>query len=197
MTPELSKALQDLRSAGYAIAIFGPDEIRGADASVVENRLVELGNDVIKDLAQLIDPEAEGGVELELNFNADKVLTGCVDPHTKSPIDVKDINQAALKGAYVYHARMTFPKNFITSGKFKPLNTFETVAGVKNIIQGLGMGYGTDLLFEVVDSNPLTGDLIHHQPLADKNFSPEISVCLSAVVHAEVLPQVVREVLRG
>lgn len=50
MTPEQNQVLSDLRSAGYAIVVFSPEELRGARRRVVEDRLTELGNDsVIED----------------------------------------------------------------------------------------------------------------------------------------------------
>lgn len=39
-----------LREHGYAVTVFNAEELRGADTRHVENRLVELGNEVIEDL---------------------------------------------------------------------------------------------------------------------------------------------------
>lgn len=50
-TPAQSQVLQDLRDAGCAIAIFYPEELRGADRGAIENRLVADGQDAIADLA--------------------------------------------------------------------------------------------------------------------------------------------------
>ena len=55
MTPTQVKALAELRADGYAVITFTPDELRGLEPRVVENRLVELGNEVIDVLA----PEKE------------------------------------------------------------------------------------------------------------------------------------------
>lgn len=41
------EALKRLRKEGYAIVVFNPGELAGADPSRVEERLVELGWDVI------------------------------------------------------------------------------------------------------------------------------------------------------
>ena len=40
-----------IRHAGYAVVCFTPDELRGADPDHVEDRLVEIGWDVIDALA--------------------------------------------------------------------------------------------------------------------------------------------------
>lgn len=40
-----------MRHAGYAVVCFTPEELRGADPDHVEDRLVELGWDVIDNLA--------------------------------------------------------------------------------------------------------------------------------------------------
>ena len=40
-----------MRHLGYAVICFTPGELRGADPDHVEDRLVELGWDVIDDLA--------------------------------------------------------------------------------------------------------------------------------------------------
>lgn len=40
-----------LRAAGYAVVMFSPSELAGADPDAVTNRLVELGNEVIDALA--------------------------------------------------------------------------------------------------------------------------------------------------
>ena len=45
-----SQYLNELRMAGYAVVIYSPDELGGASAKNLENRLVELGNQVIDDL---------------------------------------------------------------------------------------------------------------------------------------------------
>lgn len=45
-----SQYLNELRMAGYAVVIFLPDELGGASAKSLENRLVELGNQAITDL---------------------------------------------------------------------------------------------------------------------------------------------------
>lgn len=44
MTPEQKAAVEQLRSEGYAVVIFTPDEIKDADASHLEDILVERGN---------------------------------------------------------------------------------------------------------------------------------------------------------
>lgn len=45
-----SQSVKDLRNEGYAVVIFGPDELEGANPVHLQNRLVELGNEVIGDL---------------------------------------------------------------------------------------------------------------------------------------------------
>jgi hypothetical protein len=49
-----------MRHLGYAVICFTPDELRGADPDHVEDRLVELGWDVIDTLASdAKDPPTE------------------------------------------------------------------------------------------------------------------------------------------
>jgi hypothetical protein len=57
MLEEDWKVIQKFRANGYALAIFSPDELRGADVSDFENRMVELGWEVVDDLAKEIDPD--------------------------------------------------------------------------------------------------------------------------------------------
>ena len=46
----LKKTLEELYDEGYAIVMFTPEELEGADSTSVENRLVELGWQIINDL---------------------------------------------------------------------------------------------------------------------------------------------------
>lgn len=43
-------AIAEMRSHGYALVMFSPEEVGNADRVAVESRLVELGNEVINDL---------------------------------------------------------------------------------------------------------------------------------------------------
>ena len=43
----VQSALQELRSAGYAVIIWSPSELKGVSPSKVEDRSVELGFEVI------------------------------------------------------------------------------------------------------------------------------------------------------
>ena len=54
---EWVKILREMRSEGFAVVIFTPDELRGAEQDSVEDRLVELGWDVIDALATEPDPD--------------------------------------------------------------------------------------------------------------------------------------------
>lgn len=46
-TKQAAEYLRQLRKMGYAVVAFTPDELRSADPDQVENRLIELGWDVI------------------------------------------------------------------------------------------------------------------------------------------------------
>jgi len=48
MTETQKKVLQELRESGHAIIISTPEELDGVCAGKVEDRLVELGNEVIE-----------------------------------------------------------------------------------------------------------------------------------------------------
>ena len=60
--PVLSYAdtVKTLRAAGYAVVVFNPEELAGASRNRVEDRLVELGWEVISDLK----PEQENDANL-------------------------------------------------------------------------------------------------------------------------------------
>lgn len=51
VTPEITAALDVVRAAGFAVVAFTPAELRGADVERVQDRLCELGWEVIGDLA--------------------------------------------------------------------------------------------------------------------------------------------------
>lgn len=46
----INKTIKELQDEGYAIVLFNPDELSGADSVRVEDRLIELGWEVIHDL---------------------------------------------------------------------------------------------------------------------------------------------------
>lgn len=47
---QVIKVLRQLKKEGYAIVIFNQEELEGAEADRVEDRLIELGWEVINDL---------------------------------------------------------------------------------------------------------------------------------------------------
>jgi hypothetical protein len=56
VTPEQTKTVNELRSEGYVIAAFTPDEIGKADTSTLEDIMVERGWDYIN-YAQIREEE--------------------------------------------------------------------------------------------------------------------------------------------
>jgi len=48
---DADNAIRALRDYGYAIVIFNPEELNGANPDHVEERLIELGWDVIETLS--------------------------------------------------------------------------------------------------------------------------------------------------
>jgi hypothetical protein len=51
MTQEqIDQAIFALKDMGYAVVLFSPEELEGAESDRVEDRLIELGWDVIYDL---------------------------------------------------------------------------------------------------------------------------------------------------
>ena len=48
---------RELEAMGCAVVVFTPEELRGANPDHVEDRLVELGWDVINDIAEDIETE--------------------------------------------------------------------------------------------------------------------------------------------
>ena len=56
-TKQAVEHIRQLRKMGYAVVAFTPEELRGADPDHVEDRLVELGWDVIDALATESDQE--------------------------------------------------------------------------------------------------------------------------------------------
>ena len=53
MTPEEQAAIELLRSRGFAVIIWTPEELAGASRKHVEDRSVELGWQVIDDLKDM------------------------------------------------------------------------------------------------------------------------------------------------
>ena len=51
MNEQQQQAIDELRGEGYAVVIFNPEELAGVNEGRVEDRLVELGWDVISDLS--------------------------------------------------------------------------------------------------------------------------------------------------
>ena len=43
--------LRELRNRGYAVIIWTPDELKGANRTLVEDRSIELGHQIIEDLS--------------------------------------------------------------------------------------------------------------------------------------------------
>ena len=50
MKPAHQQAVNELRDAGHLVVIWTPDELEGVDIGHVEDRVVELGNEVIDNL---------------------------------------------------------------------------------------------------------------------------------------------------
>ena len=57
MTKEDWEVIRKFREAGYALTIFSPEELRGASTRDFENRMVELGWEVVDSLASEPDPD--------------------------------------------------------------------------------------------------------------------------------------------
>lgn len=51
LTPQNIERLHSLRERGFAVVVFTPEELRGADVDRVQDRLIEQGWDVIDALA--------------------------------------------------------------------------------------------------------------------------------------------------
>jgi hypothetical protein len=47
MTPEQQQAIYSLRDDGYLVILWSPKELGDIDTSYLEDRLIELGNDMI------------------------------------------------------------------------------------------------------------------------------------------------------
>ena len=50
MSEEQMRVIRELRHEGYAVTIWTPEELGEADPSRVQDRLSELGHEVIEDL---------------------------------------------------------------------------------------------------------------------------------------------------
>jgi hypothetical protein len=59
MTDQEHAAIKSLREKGYAVCVFSPEELRGADQDDVEQDLVVAGWDVIDAHAKFPDPAYE------------------------------------------------------------------------------------------------------------------------------------------
>ena len=51
MTNEQWDTVVQLRNEGYVVIIWTPEELGNASYNLVENRIIELGGEVIKDLS--------------------------------------------------------------------------------------------------------------------------------------------------
>lgn len=51
MTDLQLQAIAELRDAGYAVAVFSPDELEGLTPKSIENVCVNAANEAIEDLA--------------------------------------------------------------------------------------------------------------------------------------------------
>ena len=51
------EAIRSLRDAGYAVSVFNPDELQGADPSTVEDMMVQRGWDAIDTLKEEEDDQ--------------------------------------------------------------------------------------------------------------------------------------------
>lgn len=59
MTDEQQKVILELRDEGYAIAIFTPEELQGADIDSVEDGMIAVGWEVIEMTKETDDIEEE------------------------------------------------------------------------------------------------------------------------------------------
>lgn len=66
-TKQAVEYLRQLRKMGYAVVAFTPEELRGSNPDHVEDRLVELGWDVINNLAT--EPDQDGPTEQDWNWS--------------------------------------------------------------------------------------------------------------------------------
>ena len=48
MTPEQQKAIDNLRDEGYLVILWTPEELGDIDEIHIEDRLIELGNEMIE-----------------------------------------------------------------------------------------------------------------------------------------------------
>ncbi len=56
LKPEVQRVIADLRREGFAVALFNPEELQGADVDHVEERMISGGWDAIE---ALTDPDYE------------------------------------------------------------------------------------------------------------------------------------------
>ena len=56
MSPKQKEVIKELRDAGYAVAVWSPDELDPADPVDVQDEVITAGNNII----QRLKDEAEG-----------------------------------------------------------------------------------------------------------------------------------------
>lgn len=154
MTPEQRAAIQSLRDAGYALTVYSPEELRGANPQAVENRVGELGNEVLDVLAIWIDPDMEDVTEVELQYDLDGQLLSVIKTDSAEPIDPQKINQAGLSGSYVHEVVVEHPYSEDSMKKLQELaefNVFTNFKDAKATLIKMGMGYGGGLKVESRD----------------------------------------------
>ena len=54
MSEDLLVSVDKLRELGYAVVVFNPEELEGVDPSRIEDRMTELGWEVIYNLAEYV-----------------------------------------------------------------------------------------------------------------------------------------------
>lgn len=170
MTPEQKAAIDSLRDAGYALTVYTPEELRGADAKAVENRVCELGNEAIDVLAEWIDPDVGDVTEVELQYDLGGQLLAIIKTGTAESIAPQKIDLAKLRGSYVHEVVVEYPhsegKELLKVPEF---NAYTDFRSAKAALTKMGMGYGDDLRVQ------------------EGRDSPEVKILMSAVVKDSAL----------
>lgn len=67
MKPEHKSVIDALRDEGYLVVIWTPEELIGVAIDHVENRVIELGNEVINNLEK--DDDTPNGIHMAMQFS--------------------------------------------------------------------------------------------------------------------------------
>lgn len=166
MTPEQTEIIKQLRDQGYVLAVFSPEDLRGANHNVVQNSLAEQANDLISQLGHWIRPdkiaeEDQGNYsELDIVYDETFNVLACSllsdEQGSERKLDPARLNQNDLKGSYVKVVEIDY--KMLHRAMVKDHPSLISPESLRKTIRDMGMGYGADLGVVFKNSDPGPGE---------------------------------------